>query len=159
MVAPDEHLPAQEVGAADPAKATSGGLIEGGFEGVLKHLMEEHGGVFALIKRLGMRSDEQLRRELEPRVRIELMSGELGEMAALYLALKEIVQSELSLESDGDPSELANAVAALGAINPGSPEWGPAFLHVSELVEAHVIEESRELFPKADERRHVFRAC
>jgi len=152
MATPGEETASQAVGRVEPAELTPPGLATTDLDGVLKHLMEEHGGVFALIKRLGTRSDQQLPRELEPGVRAELLSSELGEMAALYAALREIVQSELSADNHEDPTELADAVAALGAINPGSPEWGPAFLHVSELVEARVVQEEKAFFPKADER-------
>jgi hypothetical protein len=144
MATPGEQAASQTVDVSEPAKATAAGLTAMPLDGVLKHLLEEHGGVFALIKRLGMRSDEQLGPEVEPHARVELLSRELGEMAALYAALSEIVQAELSAHGEADPSELANAVAALGAINPGSPEWGPAFLHMSELVEAHVTEDEQD---------------
>jgi hypothetical protein len=60
-------------------------------------------------------------------------------MAELYAALKEVVVlTETSTDNDVQPSDLADAMAALDAINPTSPEWAPTFLQVSELVEARV---------------------
>jgi hypothetical protein len=158
MATPGELTASQAVGTTEPAKATPTTLTATGRDGVLKNLMEEHGGVFALIKRLGTRSDEQMPRELEPGARVELLSSELGEMAALYAALSEIVQAELSSDERED-RDLADAVAALGAINPGSPEWGPAFLHVSELVEERVVQQEQSFFPKPDEHRPRLTTC
>ena len=94
--------------------------------------MAEHEEVFASAKRLGMRV-----REIDPLdagVRDERASHDRDEMVEVYAALREVVSS------DDDPrsSDLADAMAALDAINPSSPEWGPTFLQVSELVEARV---------------------
>lgn len=109
--------------------------------GACKHLLAEHGEVFALVKQLGVRSDQQVRNELERRVGGPQSRGR-GEISGVYAALREIVQTEqLGSDKDTDPSDLADALAALDALNPGSPEWGPAFLQVSELVEAHVTED------------------
>jgi hypothetical protein len=160
MATSGEQTASQAVGTAEPAMATPTSLAATSADGVLKHLMAEHVDVFALIKRLGTRSSEQLPGEHEQNaaVRAELLSSELGEMAALYTALSEIVRTELSSDSHED-SDLVDAVAALGALNPGSPEWGPAFLHVSELVEARVAREEQAYFPKVDERRSRLTAC
>ena len=120
--------------------------------GTFKHLLAEHGEVFALVKQLGVRSDQQVRSELERRVREEARPHGRGEISGVYAALREIVQTEqLASENDTDPSDLADALAALDAINPGSPEWGPAFLQVSELVEAHVNDDQSDASPKSDE--------
>ncbi|MEI9947822.1 MAG: hypothetical protein WDO74_02310 [Pseudomonadota bacterium] len=138
MANPGEPMASQVVGIGKPTKAAAE------LNGAFKHLMEEHGEVFALVKRLGMRSDELVRRELDG------SSHEPGEMDELSAALWEIVQTlERSLTDDAEPSDLADAMAALDAINPGSPEWGPAFLQVSELLEAHVNGEQNDFFSEA----------
>ena len=97
--------------------------------GVFKRVMVEHGEMFALVKRLAMSSAE-----LDREARGELRSRELAEITNLCSALREIVDSrgEAGLLN----GELVEAIAALDAINPGSPEWGPALLQLSELVEA-----------------------
>jgi hypothetical protein len=156
MANPDEQAAMHVVASGKPNKATLNGP-----NGAFRHLMDEHGDVFALVKRLGMSSDEQVRRELVPRVRVKFLLRELGEMAEVYAALKEIVQTlEPAAANDAEPSELADAMAALDALNPGSPEWGPAFLQVSELVEAHLNEEQNDVFfPSGDEHYQVLAAC
>jgi hypothetical protein len=147
----NKQAASQAVDTVEPDQAAPADLTTR-LDVVLKHLLQEHGGVLALIKRLGMRSNEQPLPELEPQVPVEPLSRDLGEMAALYAALSEVVQRELALDRDADPSDLADALAALGAINPGSPEWGPAFLHMSELVEAQVIDDVQDFPPTSGER-------
>ena len=104
--------------------------------GAFGHLLAEHGEVFASAKRLGMRLREL--EVLDERVGGERFSHEPHEVAELCAALREVVLTEASSGNDAQPSDLADAIAALDAINPGSPEWGPTFLQVSELVEARV---------------------
>ena len=118
--------------------------------GVFKHLLEEHGEAFALVKQLGMRPDQRVQSELTRGAGVKPLSHELGEMAEACAALSEIVQTQvLSVGDDADPSDLADALAALDAINPGSPESGPVFLLVSELVEAHINQ--NDPAPNSDE--------
>jgi len=113
-------------------------------------LLEEHGEAFALVKQLGMRPDQRVQSELTRGAGVKPLSHELGEMAEACAALSEIVQTQvLSVGDDADPSDLADALAALDAINPGSPESGPVFLLVSELVEAHINQ--NDPAPNSDE--------
>jgi hypothetical protein len=136
MTNPGERAAAQVVGTGKPTLAKEKRLKR-----VFKHLMDVHGEVFALIKRLGMSSEPQARRERCLTPRVPILSRDRGEMAEVHSALRELVQShELALDDDAEASELADAIAALDAINPGSPEWAPAFLQMSELVEAHANE-------------------
>lgn len=110
---------------------------------VFKKLLTEHGEVFARVKRLGMRSEGVAQRELAPPYCSEFVLRECGAMAEGYRAFKVIVQTQLLATQlvqgqAADDSELAEAMAALDALNPSSPEWGPTFFQVSEWVEAHV---------------------
>jgi hypothetical protein len=117
----------EQLGPEEPTKATRGKV-----SGVFRHLIADHAEVFASAKRLGMRV-----REFEPRdagVRDERASHDRDEMVEVYAALREVVSSD----DDPPSSDLADAMAALDAINPSSPEWGPTFLQVSELLEARV---------------------
>lgn len=114
--------------------------------GVFKHVLSEHGEAFALVKRLSMRLDREGCGQLGTTLAGEACSHSRGEMAQGYAALKAIVQKQHLLESEARPSDLADAMAALDAINPGSPEWGPTFLQVSELLEAHLHAAEDSLF-------------
>ncbi|HKO51106.1 MAG TPA: hypothetical protein VJV79_25530 [Polyangiaceae bacterium] len=122
-----------ERATSQPREAVANALNTG-----FRHLLEVHGEVFALVKRLGMRSDDHVRQALEPSVNRLWQQRE--EMAELHAALRQILHTDDSAVEDDEPSDLAEAMAALDAMNPSSPEWGPAFLQVSELVEAHASE-------------------
>jgi len=126
--------------------------------GVFRHVLAEHGGAFAQVKRLGMRSELQGHSELE---REGCVAGCLlhEEMVEGYAALRAIVEAEHLLENDAHPSDLAEAMAALDAINPGSPEWGPTFLQVSELVQAHLHEAEGASVSTSEEENRLCAAC
>lgn len=131
--------------------------------GVFKNVLAQHGEAFAQVKRLGMRSDVQRNSASEPdanedfpRSSQHLQYGRgRGEMVQGYAALKAVVESEHLLESEARPSDLADAMAALDAINPGSPEWGPTFLQVSELVEARLRPADDESRSMAEEEPRI----
>ena len=109
--------------------------------GVFKTVFAEHGQAFAQVKRLGMRSDVRRNAAVQPDANAYFSRrDEHGEMVEGYAALRALVKAERLLENEAGPSDLADAMAALDAINPGSPEWGPTFLQVSELVKAHLHE-------------------
>lgn len=151
---PREQGASDVVDAGKPAKRWSG---------VFKLLVEQHVEAFALAKRLGTRSGDQPTRELgsrspEQRRAHERHLRERVEMVEVHAALRAVVETELSLESDTNASDLANAVAALDAINPGSPEWDPTFLQLSELVEARVNAEQGESFAELDEPQPLLAA-
>jgi len=109
--------------------------------GVFKNVFAEHGEAFAQVKRLGMRSDARRNSAVQPDAnRYFSRRDEHVEMVEGYVALRALVEAERLLDNEAGPSDLADAMAALDAINPGSPEWGPTFLQVSELVKAHLHE-------------------
>lgn len=134
MAIPSEQATSEMVTRA-PSKAAHE-LLSGRF----KHVLAEHGKAFAQVKQLGMRLDGQPCSEREPRSGVPAYSLEREGMAAGYAALRAIVEREQLLGNDARANDLADAMAALDAINPASPEWVPTFLQVSELVEAHLIE-------------------
>jgi hypothetical protein len=149
MVTPSEQSAAAAVGAGRLSERRSG---------VYKNLLEQHGEAFALVKRLGMRSADDPQRELQPMLRRERSSFDRDEKAEVYAALRALVQAELLLDNDESTSDLADAVAALDAINPGSPEWDPTFLLLNELVEARLLEEQHVSIAKPDDSRQVLPA-
>lgn len=155
MANPAEQATSGVVDTSGPTPATLKGL-----SGVFKNLLAEHSEAFVLVKQLGMRSEAQRNADVEPSSCVgpgrcvEAFSHERGEMAQGYAALRALVQNELLVENDADASDLADAMAALDAINPGSPEWGPTFLQVSELLEAHAQDES-EVASTSDDHRQL----
>jgi hemerythrin superfamily protein len=142
-----EKVASKTMGTVKGAKASLKGL-----SGVFKRLMQEHGEVSAMMKRVDSSSDEQLRRALYPTIRRELLSHEQAEIKAVYPVLGQYsATSEFAELHAHEASELDAAIEALDALDLAGEEWKPAFEHLFGLVKRHVEEEEGEFFPKAQE--------
>jgi hemerythrin superfamily protein len=140
-----EELASKVVGTAKAAKATLEGL-----SGVFRHLAKEHGEVSALLMRLKATSDPDVRRELFPKIRRELLAHERGELRELYPVFRSNPQTErMANEHDRDAEGLETAVDALTAVAVDSPQWQPTLEALIERVEQHVHREEHEYFPFA----------
>jgi hemerythrin superfamily protein len=135
----------QVMGAIKDVKAGVKGLT-----GVFKHLMEEHGKVGALIKRVSMSSDEDVRAKLFPTIRSELLGHETGELKAVYPVLAEYPEtSYIAEEHANQASDLKQAIAQVDQLSFSDAGWGPAFDRLATLVDKHVAQEESDFFPKA----------
>lgn len=133
------------MGAAKDVKAGFKGLT-----GVFMHLMEEHGKVGALIKRVSMTSDIEVRAKLYPTIRTELLDHERGELKAVYPALAEFPETAAIASAHAHhASELEAAIVELDALAFNSPSWPSAFERLAKLVDQHVALEEGEYFPLA----------
>lgn len=142
-----ENLAAGTMGALKDVKAGFKGLT-----GVFMHLMEEHGKVGALIKRVAMSSDDGVRAKLYPTIRTELLAHERGELRAVYPVLAEYsATSAIAASHARHASELEAAIAEVDALAFGDAGWRAAFERLADLVEQHVETEESEYFPKAQE--------
>jgi len=133
------------MGAAKDVKAGLKGLT-----GVFMHLMEEHGKVSALIKRVSMSTDDEVRAKLYPMIRMELLAHEKGEVEAVYPMLAEFPETAaIASEHRNQASELEAAIIELDALAVSSPSWAPAFERLAKLVTDHVNLEEGSYFPRA----------
>jgi hypothetical protein len=140
-----QNAASKTMGAVKDAKATLKGLT-----GVFKHLMEEHGKVGALLKRVKASSDEKVRAELWPTIRTELLAHERGEVDAVYSVLAQYPEtSNIVTVHSREARELQEAIGAVDALSFGDDAWQPTFERLVELVLKHVDEEESEFFPKA----------
>lgn len=131
--------------AAKDAKAAFKGLT-----GVFMHLMEEHGKVGALIKRVLATSDDGVRAKLYATIRTELLAHEKGELKAVYPVLAQYSETAgIAVAHSLDASELEASIAELDALSIGSPTWVASFERLARLVEQHVDREESDYFPKA----------
>lgn len=147
MSSPIESAGSKVMGAAKDVKATFKGLT-----GVFKHLMEEHGKVGALVKRVKGSSDEKLRAELYPTIRKELLAHERGEVTAVYPVLAQHAETRgIAKQHEAEAKELESAIAAVDALTYSDAGWQAAFDRVAKLVENHVEEEETDFFPKAQD--------
>jgi hemerythrin superfamily protein len=140
-----EELASKVVGTAKAAKAALEGLT-----GVFRHLAKEHGEVSALLLRLKASSDPDVRRELWPTIRRELLAHERGEIKELYPILRSNSQTEeMANEHDRDAGELDRAIEAVTAAAVDSANWSSALDVLVERVQQHVHQEEDEYFPTA----------
>ena len=147
MPSSTESTASKVMGAVKDVKATFKGLT-----GVFKHLMEEHGKVGALLKRLNGSSDQNLRAELYPTIRQELLAHERGELLVVYPALAQFAETKgIAKQHEAESRELEAAIAAVDALSYGDPGWSNAFDRVVNLVEQHVDEEESDFFPKGQD--------
>jgi hypothetical protein len=140
-----EEATSAAMGAMKDVKATVKGLT-----GVFKHLMEEHGKVSALITRVKMSSDRDVRARLYPTIRSELLGHETGELKVVYPAMAEYTEvSAIAQEHAREAGELQRQIAEIDKCAYGDADWGPAFDRLAELVQKHVAREEGDYFPKA----------
>jgi hypothetical protein len=140
-----EEATSAAMGALKDVKATVKGLT-----GVFKHLMEEHGKVSALIARVKMSSDKDVRARLYPTIRSELLGHETGELKTVYPAMAPYPEvSGIAEEHARDAGELQRQIAEVDRCSYGDEAWGPAFERLAEQVQKHVAVEESDYFPKA----------
>lgn len=133
------------MGAVKDAKATLKGL-----SGVFKLLMEEHGKVGALLKRVKSSSSPTVRAELWPTIRTELLTHETGEVNAVYPVLAQYPETaSITTTHSREANELQRAIGAVDALPFDDDTWQFTFERLVDLVMKHVDEEEGEFFPMA----------
>ncbi len=133
------------MGAVKSAKATVEGL-----RGVFKKLTQEHGEVTALLLRVKASSDEDLRRDLFPKIRAELLAHESGERSEVYPVFRQHPELEkIAADHDREATELEQMLDQLDHTPVTDPSWGPSFEKLVELVSHHTHEEENDYFPEA----------
>lgn len=141
-----EEMASKATGFAKAAKAT----LEG-FNGVFRHLVQEHGEVSALLLRLKLSSDPDKRRELWPIIRKELLSHEQAEKLEVYPAFRHVSEMQtMAVEHDRDADDLEEVISELTATAVDSDQWQPILERLIAQVEEHVRDEEEEYFPIAD---------
>ena len=141
-----EEVASKVVGTAKAAKATLEGVT-----GVFRHLEREHGEVSALLMRLKASSDPEVRRELWPTIRRELLSHEQAEKREVYPALRQNADTQaMAIEHDQDAEGLEDVIEELTATAVDSDQWQPTLARLIAQVQEHVRDEEEEYFPIAD---------
>jgi hypothetical protein len=141
-----EEMASKAMGAMKAVKATVEGL-----SGVFKQLTKEHGEVSALLMRVKLSSDLQVRRDLFPTIRRELLAHEMGEMREVYPTFD--VHPELKAmvtEHDREAREIEQILSELYATAYDAEGWAPRFGQLVEAVKHHTSQEEKEYFPKAN---------
>jgi hemerythrin superfamily protein len=121
-----------------------------GLSGVFRHLMEEHGKVMVLIRRVLATSDDGVRAKLYPQIRSELLTHENGELNAVYSVLAEYDETrDIAAAHTIESSDMQAALLELDAISIGEAKWAPTFERLARLVAEHVRAEESRYFPLA----------
>lgn len=140
-----DNLMAKGSGAVHSMEARLHGLT-----GVFRVLAEEHGEAGALLKRIKANPDKRM--DLWPKVRQELTSHEKGEMAELYPVLRQFAETRSIAEHhDREAGELSSLIERIDQTAPSSGEWDRFFEQLVDMVEHHVDEEEKDIFPKAQQ--------
>lgn len=120
------------------------------FTGVFRKLTQEHGELIGLLLRLKMTSSVEVRAELFPMLREELLAHERGEIDVLYAALERYDETRWSaLQHRREALKLGRLLDRVSAIDYEDETWGYAFAHLADSVQQHAAEEEDELFPTA----------
>ncbi len=130
-------------GLAHEIKARMDGLV-----GVFKTLAQQHGEAGALLERA--QADAGKRADLWPTIRAALKSHEQGELREVYPALRRYAELEaLADQHDVEASELSRTIDQMDAMGPSAPQFGAHLDRLIGLVQAHVAEEEKEIFPRS----------
>ncbi len=141
-----EEVASKAVGAMKAAKATVEGL-----SGVFKQLTREHGEVSAMLLRVKTSSSVDIRRDLFPTIRAELLSHEKCELREVYPAFRLRPELEsIAADHDCEARELEQILDELTATPYEAEPWELRFNELVELVNHHTKEEENDYFPKAN---------
>jgi hemerythrin superfamily protein len=142
-----EEMASKTLAATKATKARLKGLT-----GIFAQLMEEHGEVSALMSRVKMSSDPEVRRRLFPEIRANLLAHEKGELTVLYPVLRQFAQTRHIAEThDSEASMLESLIETVHSTAVDSPRWQDAYERLVAQVQHHVTEEENEWFPMAHE--------
>ena len=141
-----QEVASKAAGAMKAVKATVKG-----FSGIFKQLTREHGEVSALLMRVKMSSDPQVRRDLYPTIRSELLSHEMGELRAVYPTFLQYKELEgIARAHEQEAGQLERLITELNGMAYDDDAWGRTFTRLVDLVMQHTKEEENEYFPKAN---------
>jgi len=120
-----------------------------GLRGVFRTLAKQHGEVSALLQR-AKAGDAEKRRELWPKIRVELLSHERAEVREVYPVLRQREATRPFVDRhDQDAREMDHMIARLGVLDIDSDAWSTLFCALADIVIAHAEEEEATIFPAA----------
>jgi hemerythrin superfamily protein len=121
-----------------------------GLHGVFATLAKQHAEVSALMKRV--EDDADKREELWPKIRMDLLSHERGELRVVYPELRmNAATRSLADEHEEEAKELEGLIHELDGTAIDSNMWGSRFATLAETVRQHAELEEKEIFPQAQQ--------
>lgn len=147
MPNPAEHIASKIMGTMKSAKAAVGGL-----SGVFRHLAEEHGEVTALLLRVKLGANPEVRSQLFPTIRKELLAHERAEIKAVYSVMVEHADTQqIAAQHNLEAEDLERMLGELAALDVRDTTWQAKFEKLVETVQQHVTDEEGNFFPRAQE--------
>jgi hypothetical protein len=118
--------------------------------GVFRTLSEEHAAIGAMLERL--KASPELRVELWPTIRAELLSHERGEVREVFPVLRANIETRAIADlHDFEAKEMEELVTELEMTPIETAEWLEVFVDLANEVMAHARAEENDLFPHAQE--------
>jgi len=141
-----EEVASKAAGAMKAVKATVKGL-----SGVFKQLTREHGEIAALLMRVKLTSDPQIRRDMYPTIRSELLSHERGELLEVYPVFVQYGELEGIVRAhEQEAGQLEQILSELSSMAYDDRAWAPTFGRLMEMFAQHTRTEESDYFPKAN---------
>jgi hypothetical protein len=141
MPNPMDQVISKGAGLANEIKARLDGLV-----GVFNTLAEQHGEAGALLKRA--KGDIEKRVELWPMIRASLRAHEQGELREVYPVLGGYSELQALVQRhDAEASQLSQTIDQMDALDPRSAQFETLLNKLIGLIEAHVAEEEKQIFP------------
>lgn len=145
MPNPVDQVISKGAGLASEVKARMDGLV-----GVFNTLAEQHGEAGALLKRA--KAEVEKRAELWPTIRASLRAHEQGELREVYPVMANYPELQPFVKRhDAEASQLSQTVDQLDASEPRSAQFDQLLTKLIGLIEAHVAEEEKQIFPTAQQ--------
>jgi hemerythrin superfamily protein len=122
-----------------------------GYKGIFRKLAEEHAEVSVLMRRVLSSSEvAEVRRELFPKIRRELLSHARAEEQEFYSVLERYPETRDFVEHSGtDHRRIEILLDQLSVSDPAQPAWTETFRTLVQAVDDHVDDEEKRLFPLA----------
>jgi hemerythrin superfamily protein len=118
--------------------------------GVFLTLSEEHAAIATLLERL--EAAPELRAELWPTIRIELLSHERGEVREVFPVIRANEETRAIADlHDFEAKEMEDLVTELEMTAMDTPEWMELFEDLANEVLTHARAEENDLFPRAQQ--------
>lgn len=121
-----------------------------GYKGIFRRLSEEHAEVNVLLRRVRATRVAEVRRELFPKIRREVLSHARAEEQEFYLAFERFNDTRALVEQARTAHRRIEVlIDRLAVGDPEQPAWVDTFDTLARAIDDHVQEEEEDLFPKA----------
>ena len=122
-----------------------------GGAGIFERLATEHGEVSTMIRRVAATTDDSdVRRELYPKIREQLLAHAHAEEKEVYSTFRTIPELAGKMDHSADEHHrIESYFQQLDAIPMTDDRWGTVFREMMTLVQSHVVEEEMQIFPDA----------